>query len=102
MNCSQPVVVDDANLFISSAPGPGAALLEITRMGQGYAGRPVWQNNRMKNKFNSSVLYQGCIYGFDEAILACVDARIREPGSYQCAETAEITCGGGIHPCSCR
>jgi len=34
MNCSQPVVVDDANLFISSAPGSGAALLEITRTGE--------------------------------------------------------------------
>ena len=61
MNCSQPVVVDDVNVFISSAPGPGAALLEITRTGDAYAARPVWQNNRMKNKFNSSVLYQGYI-----------------------------------------
>jgi outer membrane protein assembly factor BamB len=28
----------------------------------------------MKNKFTSSVLHQGHIYGLDEAILACVDA----------------------------
>jgi outer membrane protein assembly factor BamB len=28
----------------------------------------------MKNKFTSSVLYQGYIYGLDEAILACIDA----------------------------
>ena len=75
MNCSQPVVVDDASVLLSSAQGPGAALLEITKTGETYAAHAVWQNNRMKNKFNSSVLYQGHIYGLDEAILACVEAK---------------------------
>jgi outer membrane protein assembly factor BamB len=37
--------------------------------------QPVWKNNRLKNKFNSSVLYRGYIYGFDEAILACIDPK---------------------------
>jgi outer membrane protein assembly factor BamB len=78
MNCSQPVVVDDTSVLLSSAQGPGAALLEITRTGEAYAARTVWQNNRMKNKFNSSVLYQGYIYGLDEAILACMDAKTGE------------------------
>ncbi|HKW96112.1 MAG TPA: PQQ-binding-like beta-propeller repeat protein [Bryobacteraceae bacterium] len=78
MNCSQPVIVDDSHVFLSSAPGPGAALLEITKSGDTYSARAVWQNNRMKNKFNSSVLYQGYIYGFDEAILACMDAKTGE------------------------
>jgi len=27
-----------------------------------------------KNRFNSSVLHEGYIYGFDEGMLACVDA----------------------------
>jgi outer membrane protein assembly factor BamB len=78
MNCSQPVVVDEASVLLSSSPGPGAALLEIAKTGETYAARAVWQNNRMKNKFNSSVLYQGFIYGFDDAILACIDARTGE------------------------
>jgi len=78
MNCSQPVVVDEAHVLLSSSPGPGAALLEITKTGETYAARAVWQNNRMKNKFNSSVLYQGFIYGFDEAILACIDPKTGE------------------------
>jgi outer membrane protein assembly factor BamB len=78
MNCSQPVIVDDASVLLSSAQGPGAVLLEITKNNDTYAARPVWQNNRLKNKFNSSVLYQGHIYGFDEAILACVDAKTGE------------------------
>ena len=75
MNCSQPVVVDGASVLLSSAEGPGAALLEITKSGDACAARTVWQNNRLKNKFNSSVLYHGYVYGFDEAILACMDAK---------------------------
>jgi len=36
--------------------------------------RTVWKSLNMKNKFTSSVLYEGYIYGLDEGILACVDA----------------------------
>jgi outer membrane protein assembly factor BamB len=78
MNCSQPVVVDESHILLSSAQGPGSALLEIAGTGEKFAVRTVWRNNRLKNKFNSSVLYQGCVYGFDEAILACVDVRTGE------------------------
>lgn len=78
MNCAQPVVVDDASVLLSSSPGPGAALLEISKTGETYAARAVWTGNRMKNKFNSSVLYQGYIYGLDDTILACINAKTGE------------------------
>ena len=32
----------------------------------------------MKNKFTSSLLHEGYIYGLDEAILACIDAATGE------------------------
>jgi outer membrane protein assembly factor BamB len=69
MNCSQPVVIDDTHILLSSSQGPGAALLEITDAGA----KEIWKNIRLKNKFNSSVLYQGYVYGLDEQILACID-----------------------------
>jgi len=28
----------------------------------------------MKNRFTTSVLYEGCLYGLDESILRCLDA----------------------------
>ena len=34
----------------------------------------VWRNREMKNKFSSSVLHQGQLYGFDEKTFKCVDA----------------------------
>lgn len=74
INAAQPLVVDDAHVFISSSYGTGAALLEISRSGDRFDVREVWRNIRMKNRFTSSVLYEGYLYGLDENILACVDA----------------------------
>jgi len=74
INCSQPVILGENRLFLSAAYGHGAAALEVTKTDSGFTVRPVWSNNRMKNKFSSSVLYQGHLYGLDEAILACINA----------------------------
>jgi outer membrane protein assembly factor BamB len=74
INVAQPIIAADNRFFISAGYGHGAALVEVSPKSDGYETRTVWQNNRMKNKFSSSVLYQGHIYGFDEAILACIDA----------------------------
>ena len=40
--------------------------------------RELWRTNRMNNKFTSSVLHDGFIYGLDESILACIDASTGE------------------------
>ncbi|MBI1792069.1 MAG: PQQ-like beta-propeller repeat protein [Acidobacteria bacterium] len=74
VNVAQPLVVGENRLFLSAGYGSGAVVLEIT----GQGARPVWRNTRMKNKFSSSVLYEGHIYGLDEAILACLNAETGE------------------------
>jgi outer membrane protein assembly factor BamB len=74
VNASQPLVIGDNRVFLSTGYGTGAAVIELTRMERGFAVREVWRNIRMKNQFTSSVLHDGFIYGLDEAILACVDA----------------------------
>jgi outer membrane protein assembly factor BamB len=53
-------------------------VIEVTPADKGFQVRSVWANDRMKNKFSSSVLYEGYIYGLDEAILACIDPRTGE------------------------
>jgi outer membrane protein assembly factor BamB len=78
INVAQPIVAAENRLFISSGYDHGAALFEISAKGSRYETRTLWQNNRMKNKFSSSVLNEGFIYGFDEAILACIDAATGE------------------------
>ncbi len=74
INSAQPLIVGEDTIFISAGYGHGSVLLEVKSTSPGFAARPVWQNTSMKNKFGSSVLYQGHIYGMDEAILSCIDA----------------------------
>ncbi|HUR20583.1 MAG TPA: PQQ-binding-like beta-propeller repeat protein [Vicinamibacterales bacterium] len=74
VNAGQPVVIGKNRVFISSAYDKGAAVIEVTMKGTRGTVREVWQNNRMKNQFSSSVLHEGYIYGLDESILACLDA----------------------------
>jgi outer membrane protein assembly factor BamB len=74
VNASQPLLIGDNRLFVSTGYGTGAAVLELTEVGGRFSVREVWRNIRMKNQFTSSVLHEGFVYGLDEAILACVDA----------------------------
>jgi outer membrane protein assembly factor BamB len=67
-------LIGENRVFISAGYGHGSAVVEVTPADTGFQARQVWANNRMKNKFSSSVLYQGYIYGLDEAVLACISA----------------------------
>jgi outer membrane protein assembly factor BamB len=78
INVAQPVVLGRDRVFLSASYGQGAAVVEITRAGDRLAARSVWENSRMKNKFTSSILHEGHLYGLDEAILACIDAETGE------------------------
>lgn len=78
VNSAQPIVVSDNSFFISSGYGHGAALIEIIPSGSNFEARAVWENRNMKNKFNSSVLYEGHVYGFDDSIFACIDVQTGE------------------------
>ncbi|MGB7925882.1 MAG: PQQ-binding-like beta-propeller repeat protein [Pyrinomonadaceae bacterium] len=78
INVSQPIVVNSNRFFISAGYGKGAALVEVSGSGKAFAARAVWENNSMKNKFNSSVLHNGYVYGLDEGILTCVEVATGE------------------------
>lgn len=71
VNASQPVQVAANRLFLSSGYDHGAAVIELS---PSLAVKTVWENKRMKNRFNSSVLHNGYLYGMDESIMACVRA----------------------------
>jgi outer membrane protein assembly factor BamB len=78
INVSQPIMVDRNRFFISSGYGKGAALVEVKGSGNSFTASTIWENNNMKNKFNSSVLYNGYVYGLDEGILVCLDVNTGE------------------------
>ena len=73
INISQPLVVDKDRFFISAGYGKGCALVEVIPDGQRFVARKVWENIRLKTKFNSPVLHDGYVYGLDEGILTCLN-----------------------------
>jgi len=78
INSAQPVVISPTQVFVSAGYDHGAVLLEISGNDKGLTAHPVWENKNLKNRFNSSVLRDGYLYGFDEGIFACIDARTGE------------------------
>ena len=75
INSSQPVVVDETHVLVTAGYDHGAALVRVTRDGNSFRAEAGWENNSLKGRFNSPVLHNGYIYGFDESIFACIDAR---------------------------
>ncbi|HLG60083.1 MAG TPA: PQQ-binding-like beta-propeller repeat protein [Vicinamibacterales bacterium] len=75
INAAQPLVLGGGHIFLSSSYAGSAAVIEVTGGTTGFKVREVWRNNRMKNRFASSVLHEGIIYGLDESILAAIDAK---------------------------
>ncbi|MDB6038840.1 MAG: WD40-like repeat-like protein [Verrucomicrobiales bacterium] len=73
-NIAQPLLISTNRLFLSAGYGTGCELVEISNQAGKLAAQSIWKNRNMKNKFTSSVLADGFIYGLDEDILTCLDA----------------------------
>ena len=73
---AMPIFIAPDKLFVSTFQTsmmarlqPGEGGMEVEQM---------WQNTEMNNHFNSSVVHDGYIYGFDQNILKCVAAETGE------------------------
>jgi outer membrane protein assembly factor BamB len=71
---SQPLVLSDNRVFLSSGFGVGGKLLEITEQNGRQQAGLVWESNRLKAKFTNVVYRDGYFYGLDDGIMACIDA----------------------------
>ncbi len=72
-NIADPIISNNT-VFVSSGYGKGCGLF---RIGPDKLTR-IWQNRNMRNHFNSSVLWQRYVYGFDERTLRCLDFQTGE------------------------
>jgi len=70
INGADPIVVGD-NLFISTGMGAGCCL---TPLGKADA-KPIWKNKNMNTKLSGCVMLGGCVYGFDDKNLKCLDLK---------------------------
>lgn len=75
VNAATPIFIPPDKLFVSSGYDVGAAVYRIKSGADGEVSvEELWKNREMKNKFSSSVLHDGYIYGFDEKTLKCIGA----------------------------
>jgi len=60
VNAADPII-SGGRIFVSSGYDHGGVLLEVS----GGQPKAVWENKNMRNMFNSCVLLNGFLYGFD-------------------------------------
>ena len=74
-NIATPTIVGDY-VLVSSGYGKGCVLLEISADSGGVMqARPVYEHNRLRTRFSTSVLVNEHLYGFDETWLVCMEFR---------------------------
>src|SRR5262249_45752336 len=74
-NIATPIVIG-SRVFVSSGYQKGCALLDISRDESGtFAARRVYEHNRMRNHFSTCVLQGEYLFGFDDALLVCMEWR---------------------------
>jgi outer membrane protein assembly factor BamB len=78
VNTATPIFISPDKIFISSGYDTGAAVVQIKESDGKFTACEVWRTRVMKNHFSSSVLHEGYLYGFDNAILKCIDANTGE------------------------
>jgi outer membrane protein assembly factor BamB len=78
VNAAVPLMVAEDKVFISTNYDHGGAVLKINVANGKPSIEEVWMNKSMRNHFNTSVYSKGNIYGFDNALLKCIDANTGE------------------------
>ena len=72
VNASTPIF-DGVRLFHSSGYDHGSIVLKPARAGDKLTTETVWQNQSIRAKFQTPVLYEGHLYTSDEVGLKCVE-----------------------------
>jgi len=74
ISVATPLFLEPDRVFFSVGFDKGAAMLTIGREGESWSARSAWTTRVFRNHFSSSIHDAGHIYGFDAAMLKCIDA----------------------------
>lgn len=72
VNAATPIY-HDGHLWLGSGYRTGCGLFKLEADGDKLKAKEVWKSKVMLNKFQTPVLCDGKLYGFDEKAMACVD-----------------------------
>jgi outer membrane protein assembly factor BamB len=68
----QAQVLDGNKLLIPTGMGTGTRLVEFASTENGLAAKELWTSLDLKPDYNDILVHDGHIYGFDNAIFACI------------------------------
>ncbi len=68
----QAQVIDGNKMLIPAGMGTGTRLVEFALGDNGLEAKEVWTSKDMKPDYNDILVHDGNIYGFDNAIFACI------------------------------
>ncbi len=74
---AQPVFVPPDKIFAATVNDHGGELFRVIPpqgAGEPFRTESLWKVRTMRNSWNSSIYYDGYLYGFDNATLRCLDA----------------------------
>ncbi len=81
VHAATPIFIPPDKIFISSAYGKGAAVIQVKVMDSPESDdrikmevKEVWMHERMQNRLATSILHGNHLYGFHKTILKCIDA----------------------------
>lgn len=74
-----PIFLPPDRIFVASADDVfGGLMLRVSAIEDGFEVAEVWSERLMRNHFNTSVVIDGFLYGFDNGTLRCLDATTGE------------------------
>ncbi|XZE20747.1 PQQ-binding-like beta-propeller repeat protein [Pirellulaceae bacterium SH449] len=68
----QPAVIDDRRIVISNEV-VGTRLIQVDEVNGNLEAKELWTTRNLKPDFNDLVVHDGHLYGYDGAILTCID-----------------------------
>jgi outer membrane protein assembly factor BamB/uncharacterized membrane protein YhaH (DUF805 family) len=71
----QPALTPDGDVLMSAGAEKGMRLLSLAHGPGGWTVEERWTSTGLKPYFNDFVVHDGCAFGFDGSILACIDLK---------------------------
>jgi len=74
-----PIFMPPDRIFLSTSDDSfGGHMIRVLAGDEGFEAEELWSERLMRNHFNTSVLVDGHLYGFDNGTLRCLDAATGE------------------------
>jgi len=75
---AMPIFVGPDKIFVSASNDDGCRLFQLQEKDGTITSTQLWESRFMKNHFNSSVVYDGHVFGFSNATLTCLSLETGE------------------------